>query len=252
MPEALNLRAKILTMSDDWSVDVLLEGVAYLSTCTLLTSGRHRVLVDTGLPLQEERLLAGLRSRAIEPADIDIVVNTHLHIDHCTNNALFPRAAIMLSREEWRWASAFYDAVFTTRAPERAAVEFYPEIGSYKFQPRLIRNVARLARMFWNPARLGDPARFRWLEDESLPPGLQIMPTPGHTPHHVSVLVAGPRPTILAGDTVLSEDGHAKTRTMIPYSRALFEASRERVLQAGALIVPGHGPAFLPRSAAGA
>jgi|WetSurMetagenome_2_1015567.scaffolds.fasta_scaffold297063_2 N-acyl homoserine lactone hydrolase len=48
-----------------------------------------------------ERLLADLGLKA---DDIDIVINTHLRWDHCSNNRLFPKAKFYVQREELRYA----------------------------------------------------------------------------------------------------------------------------------------------------
>ena len=233
-------------MSAQWIVEPLLEGSAYSSTCTLLTSRAHRVVVDSGLSLEERALVQALHGRGLEPGDIDMVINTHLHVDHCGNNAVFPRALFFMSLDEWRWTDAFYTALFASRTPERAALEFYPELLSYGLKTRTIRNVARMARLFWRRERLGPEERFRWIETTDLPAGLEIVPTPGHTPFHVSIRVAAPTPTIIAGDAVLAEDPAARVRTMIPHSRAQFLATRDALIGRGHRIVPGHGRAFTP------
>jgi N-acyl homoserine lactone hydrolase len=239
--------ATISTMSNDWTVEVLLEGTFYSSTCSLLTNRDRRIVIDTGLSIQEDALLDALGKRQLAPGDIDIVINTHLHVDHCGNNAVFPRAAIYMCQAEWHWTRAFYAALFASRTPERVAPDFYPEMPSHGLKTRTIRNVARMARLFWDPARLGEEKQFRWLETSPLPEGLEMLPTPGHTPHHLSIRVASPTPVIIAGDAVLAEDAEAKVKTMIPYSRAQFAATRQVLLDRGDRIVPGHGPAFLPR-----
>src|SRR5262249_13969448 len=100
-------------MSQGWRVDTLLEGTGYSSHAILLTSTNQKVVVDTGLSIQESDLLRALRGRGLAPADIDLVINTHLHLDHCLNNALFTRAQILMSEREWRWMTAFYEAIFT-------------------------------------------------------------------------------------------------------------------------------------------
>ena len=41
--------------------------------------------------------LAGLD---MTPGDIDLVINTHLHFDHCGQNAVFPHAAFYVQRAE--------------------------------------------------------------------------------------------------------------------------------------------------------
>lgn len=232
-------------MSQPWHVETLLEGTGYSSSAILARHPSHRVVIDTGLSIQEGDLVAALAARGLQPNDIDIVINTHLHVDHCLNNALFSRAQIFLSEPEFRWTTAFYQAVFNARDIERAATEFYPELPSYRLSPRTIRNVTRLARIFWRPERLGRRDQFRWLESTPLPEGLELMLTPGHTPHHFSIRVPSAR-TIVAGDAVLSEDLHAKVKTMIPYRRDIYLRSRDDVLQLGLAVIPGHGRAFQP------
>lgn len=67
--------------------------------CLLIETGSHRILVGTGwadeplFPLGGRRIaagrgsmLAGLASVGVGPADIDLVVNTHLHRAHCGGN----------------------------------------------------------------------------------------------------------------------------------------------------------------------
>jgi N-acyl homoserine lactone hydrolase len=228
-----------------WRVELLLEGTPYSSSVTLVENGQHRVLVDTSLSLQARALTAALAARGLEPADIDLIINTHLHVDHCGNNAVFPRAAIFLSRDEWQWTSAFYAAIFASRTPERVAPAFYPELPSYQLPARTIRSVARMARLLWSAEHLGSSDRFRWLETTNLPAGLEVVSTPGHTPHHVSIRVASAG-VVLAGDAVLAEDVDARVRTMIPHSRDQYLKTREALLRAGEAIVPGHGRLFQP------
>lgn len=233
-------------MSTEWIVEPLLEGTTYSSSCTLLTSGACRIVVDSGLSSEESALRAALDLRGLDPGDVYGVINTHLHVDHCGNNAIFPRALIFMSFDEWRWTDGFYRAIFNSDTPEHAATEFYSELASYDLEPRIIRNVARMVRLFWSHERLGSEDRFRWIETSALPDGLEIVRTPGHTPFHVSISVPASTPTLIAGDAVLAEDPDAKVRTMIPYSRDQFLATRQALLGRGGRIVPGHGPIFTP------
>jgi glyoxylase-like metal-dependent hydrolase (beta-lactamase superfamily II) len=101
--------------------------VACPLNCLLVISEGKRILVDTGLgekltAKQEEnygrqggaRLLANLSRLGFQPEDIDLVVNTHLHTDHCGGNArrvaeetiaTFPRAEYWIQKQEWVDAS---------------------------------------------------------------------------------------------------------------------------------------------------
>jgi len=238
-------------MSDAWTVEPILRGTGWSSTCTLLTGRDARGIVDTGLSIQEGELVAALRARGVAPGDVDFVINTHLHLDHCSNNCIFPRARIYLSEAEWRWTDAFYSAIFATRTPEQAALPFYPELPSHNLPLKTIRNVARMVKLFWTRERVGEE-RFHWLETSALPGGLTVLQTPGHTPHHISLRVAGPVPVLIAGDAVLAEDAAARVRTMIPHNRVQFLATRQALLDQGGVIVPGHGAMFTAHPEPGA
>jgi glyoxylase-like metal-dependent hydrolase (beta-lactamase superfamily II) len=95
-------------------------------TCLLIKTGRETILVDTGIGDKFDAkfqaiygvdhsmtLLGELEKLGIQPGDIDIVINTHLHFDHCGWNArrvngsvvpTFPRARYLVQRGEWEHA----------------------------------------------------------------------------------------------------------------------------------------------------
>jgi glyoxylase-like metal-dependent hydrolase (beta-lactamase superfamily II) len=100
-----------------------LNRVPLALNCLLIRDGATTVLVDTGygwalgekglahfaLDPQRAGLPAALRSRGVHPTDVDIVVNTHLHGDHCGWNTTradgrvaptFPNARYVVQREE--------------------------------------------------------------------------------------------------------------------------------------------------------
>ena len=120
------------------------------------------VLVDTGVGgpgslLADWRVvnrsvadaLAGLD---MTPADIGLVINTHLHFDHCGQNAVFKHAACYVQRTELDRA-------------ERESPDLFGWFG------------------FMN-------ARFELLDgDAEVLPGLAVITTPGHTSGHQSVVV---------------------------------------------------------------
>ncbi len=92
-------------------------------TCLVIQTGRHNILVETGIGdkfgekfsdiygVDHSCTLPGeLRKLGLEPNDIDIVINTHLHFDHCGWNVrredgkllpTFPRATYFVQRGEW-------------------------------------------------------------------------------------------------------------------------------------------------------
>jgi N-acyl homoserine lactone hydrolase len=77
--------------------DVVLEAH---SSSSLIRSDTWNIVVDTSSLEYRDRVLAALGRMGLDPADVDIVVNTHLHHDHCSNNDLFRNAALMAHSRE--------------------------------------------------------------------------------------------------------------------------------------------------------
>ena len=73
----------------------------YLSCNTyFIKIGNHRFIIDTGNNFMKNELLMNLKINNIRPEEIDFVVNTHLHFDHCGNDEIFPNARIVIPAEE--------------------------------------------------------------------------------------------------------------------------------------------------------
>jgi glyoxylase-like metal-dependent hydrolase (beta-lactamase superfamily II) len=49
---------------------------------TVLLRGERTIVVDPGLPLQNEPVVRALEARGLGPGDVDLVVLTHAHLDH--------------------------------------------------------------------------------------------------------------------------------------------------------------------------
>jgi glyoxylase-like metal-dependent hydrolase (beta-lactamase superfamily II) len=133
----------------------------------LVLDGESCVLVDTGVGVGSElieRLYQPQRvdlSVALEQVgaslgDITKVVNSHLHFDHCGGNALFPGVPILVQQAELEAARQEHYTV-------REWVDF--------------------------PGARYVPVQGR----QAISPHLALLPTPGHTPGHQSLLVrSGP------------------------------------------------------------
>jgi len=72
------------------------------SNVVLIIDGKKKILVDTGSPGEDKKIIAGLKKEKLKPKDIDIVILTHPHADHIGNNFLFPRALFIDSLGEFR------------------------------------------------------------------------------------------------------------------------------------------------------
>lgn len=135
--------------------DVLVEGERWPGFLHVVDHPRGRILVDTGLidstPELDEHWSPRFDPAAI-PRDVLCVINTHLHFDHCGGNRLFAGVPIYVQRLE--------------REAARAEDYTIPEWVEF------------------------DGATYVELEgEEELVPGVRVVPTPGHTPGHQSVLV---------------------------------------------------------------
>lgn len=149
----------------------------------LIVSEGERILVDTGigpLPAKHARfhkvirkpgegIEAQLKALGLKPEDIDVVVNTHLHFDHCGNNALFKNAKFYVQADELRYAYA------PDKFMKNAYIRSFFDL---EVDYVLIRGRYKLTEHVW------------------------LLPTPGHTPGHQSVVVELPdgRRVVYCGD----------------------------------------------------
>ncbi len=75
-----------------------------IANVTLIRSAEGPILFDTGGYVSRLGLVKRLKEEGLEPGDIKILFLSHLHFDHCHNVDLFPRAKVLVSREEWDYA----------------------------------------------------------------------------------------------------------------------------------------------------
>ena len=194
-----------------------------------------RLLFDTGLsPMDQETkdryhprrrtALEALASVGIGGEDIDVIANCHLHADHAGGNHLFPNVRVVVQGAE----------VEAARQPDYT----YPE---YTFE---------------YPG-----AQLEVVEGEvEVTPGLRLVPTPGHTPGHQSLLIDTDQGLwMLAGqaanttwefsggafsDRIAAERGEA-IGTYPPWMPLLRERDVQRVFFAHDLVVWEHDSADL-------
>ena len=146
----------------------------------LIRTGKQNVLVETGmgnkLPErmvkfygQPAQLLTNLAAGGVAPEDIDIVINTHLHFDHCGWNTLrdkagkivptFPRAKYYAPEGEWQYAR---------KPSERDAISYISD----NYDPLVQSGQMALLK-----------------GDEEIVPGISVKTFPGHTASMQAVIV---------------------------------------------------------------
>ncbi|MBD3156568.1 MBL fold metallo-hydrolase, partial [Candidatus Peregrinibacteria bacterium] len=64
----------------------------FTSSVTLIAIKDAIILVDTGTLAYRQQVLDALAHHNIHPSDVTHIINTHFHLDHISNNTLFPNA----------------------------------------------------------------------------------------------------------------------------------------------------------------
>jgi glyoxylase-like metal-dependent hydrolase (beta-lactamase superfamily II) len=167
----------------------------------LLIRGRGRtILVETGMgnKLDERRrstifpgdygyLLQDLAAAGVQPDEVDAVVNTHLHLDHCGWNTVSLHGRLL---------STFPNA------------RYYVQKGEYEvaMQPNERTRATYLSENF---APLLESGQLELADGEfQISPEVRFLPAPGHTQDHACVTVtAGGEHALYTGDLVHSSIG---------------------------------------------
>lgn len=183
-----------------------------ISSIVLVESGGKRALFDCGHGVTRRMLREALTKRGIGLDDIDLLVFSHGHFDHVLNLDLFPKAPILMSRDE-------RDYVEKPFADDPATPRYLPEL----LTPRDVQLINGEAEIL---------------------PGVTMFPTPGHAPGHISLeLATDEGPVVLAADA-LKTAREATTgipdMEIDPQKRG--KASIQEILKRGRTIVPGHFP----------
>lgn len=84
----------------------------------VLLKGKENIIVDTGHLGFKDEIVQALAKHNLKPVDIDYVINTHSHFDHCSNNYLFTNAKIICGTNVWSLKSTI-----NYRNPEDIAID---------------------------------------------------------------------------------------------------------------------------------
>jgi glyoxylase-like metal-dependent hydrolase (beta-lactamase superfamily II) len=143
--------------------------------CVLVRTGGATVLIDTGvgpkprafIPDANAVLLDELGRLGVTPAGVDVVVHTHLHVDHVGWDGSFPNARYVVHEDDWT---------------------FFMSDESVAQRPHLRDRVQPLDRVELVSG------------ETEVVPGVDVFATPGHTPGHMSVRCGQ---VVVLGDVVV-------------------------------------------------
>ncbi|MER7052500.1 MULTISPECIES: MBL fold metallo-hydrolase [unclassified Streptomyces] len=221
----------------------------------LLRSEGRTILVDTGVGNHKDRpyapvwnrletgFLANLARAGVEPEDVDIVINTHLHIDHVGWNTYLNGR---------QWVPTFPNATYLM--PKDDFDFWNPENGH---KPLLGRGNQNVFEDSVAPVHRAGRTLL-WEGSHRIDAGLRLDAAPGHTPgSSVLTLASGTDRAVFVGDLL-----HSPVQILEPDSNSCFcedpagaRATRRKVLgwaaDNNALVIPahlgGHGAAEVAR-----
>jgi glyoxylase-like metal-dependent hydrolase (beta-lactamase superfamily II) len=212
--------------------------------CLLVEAPNALVLIDTGIGSKESekfhdiygvsnagdpsRLEDGIRHAGFDPADVDIVLSTHLHFDHAGGNTVRePDGRIRPAFPQARHVVQKGEVVFAASKNERIQASYRPE----NFDPiseaglwDLVEGVAEVTA------------------------GIRVVPTPGHTPFHQSVMVESDGETACFLADVCPTTAHLPLPWIMGYDLeplVTLESKRslwQRALEGDWLLVFQHDP----------
>ena len=157
--------------------------------------------------INEPTLEASLAAHGLRPTNIDVVILTHLHFDHCGGNTrlengkavpTFPRARYVIQKGEWDYAMA----------PDRRSRASYQAV---------------------NFAPLAEAGLLDLVEGEvEILPGIRCLPTPGHTLHHQSVTIESSEGTVIYFGDLVPTTAHLDLPYIMAYDVEPLVTLREK------------------------
>jgi glyoxylase-like metal-dependent hydrolase (beta-lactamase superfamily II) len=212
--------------------------------CLLLRSQGKTVLIESGVggkpgdrdnatPAEDGTLLDSIAALGVTPEEIDIVVNTHLHSDHCGWNTSVPAGADPEDLESL--VPTFPNATYYIGAREWEDATHPNERTRATYFERNLNPIADRVELLDGETAITEEIRF--------------LPTPGHTHGHGAVVVrSGQEWGVYVGDMVQHRSQLERTAwvsglDILPLvSMETKKELMERCIEEEALIMFCHGP----------
>ncbi len=177
-----------------------------------------------------------LRAKGLTAGDIEVVVLTHLHLDHASAISEFPESTFILSKPEW-------EAVNSARIPILQG-----------YRPAHYDHAVDYRTVDFDSGYIDSYGPFGRTMDLFGDGTVRLAFTPGHTLGHMSVLIKLPRRDfVVVADVAYTwrqlEGGPEPYRPADRHQwrRSLHEMQAYRQAYPYALVVPGHDPEFWPK-----
>lgn len=201
-----------------------------------------KIIFDTGNFFMREKLQQALETHDIDPASIDVVVNSHLHYDHCGNNALFCHSHILAPKKEINFIE------YISNTPEAELFDLFENL--YKgFSKRKIKSYTRLFIANSNATDwfLQNSQKVTTVSgDCALSPQVSIKVMNGsHSPGHLCLFIRHHETvSVFAGDLFVNTDETTDWYSSSDYlitNQSMLMQHRNKILEEAQIIYPGHG-----------
>ncbi len=203
----------------------------------LILGAAQKILVDTGCSDPEwarryhrpidtgsyQDPVEALAAKGIRPEEIEIVINTHLHWDHCFNNDHFPKARILVQKKELQYA--------IIPLPNHA---LYYESQLIRMRPPWMKAIEQIEAIEG---------------DLEISPGVSVVTLPGHSKGFQGVLIETSKGRhLIAGDTCPKEEnwrGNAQLKHIpsgIHVDLEEYFETFQKMEKIADVVIPGHDP----------
>lgn len=179
-------------------------------------------------------VLSQLREKGISPADIRMVIFTHLHYDHASTISEFPDSTLIVNDVEWKYAATVGRPDF--KGYRRQQFDYAFDFRTISFDSDKVNSYASFGRTL---DLFGDGS-------------IRIAYTPGHSPGHQSLICRlKEKDLVISGDAIY-EEKQLEAGANLPgsmhdehnYKRSLQELRLFRQTYPSAVITAGHDKEF--------
>ena len=212
----------------------------------LVQKDNKNFLIDTGF-VNHKEIVYTLNKMQISALQIDYVLNTHIHLDHCGGNRYFRNAAIYLSEEDYFFQKDLMNSIVDAgnEQIEEIIQKFYPKFNQK--QTKLFSRLAKEMSQLWEDDIVGNSEQIYFIEKDWPFDFIEPIESPGHSIQHYCFKIhTHPKPFLITGDALTTKAAFRLNKLDFPYcydSNEYLKNQREIGKFIG-VIVPGHDKPF--------
>ena len=240
-------------------MQILIEGSKFPNFHTssiLIVTPKVNLIYDPGFPYDKTMLLKRLNENNLLPTDIDYIVLSHWHIDHCGSIDLFQKAKIVVSTES---IIAIREGIKGVNNAEKSSEFPIDYLGRYLQNEMNIKEMSDTAKVR-AMANIVYRNKSLWLSilekyqsgnvievnenDKVVLDGVIISKYSAHTKGDLVVKIVNNQENLLVGDIIPNNDFQMDNLPMLTEDKENYAKAIKEILKKGRYIVPGHSKGF--------